>query len=75
MSKTPVAIRIEKKPEICFKKPFLDASNTYFRLVKNAKSTDKNHAKAVEIAVENSSFESKKYAKKLTKVVAIPNTI
>ena len=33
------------------------------------------YAKAVEIAVESANFENRKYAKKLTKVVAIPNTI
>ena len=71
----PVAIRIEKKLKTCFKKPFSVALNTYFRLVKKAKITDKTHAKAVEIAVDTPNFESKKYAIKLTKVVAIPNTI
>lgn len=74
-SKIPVVIRIEKKPISCFKKPFFEASKTYFRLVKNAKSTAKIHAKTVEITVPKFNFENKKYAIKLTKVVAIPNTI
>ena len=59
-SKTPVAIRIEKKPKSCFKKPFFEALKTYFRFVKNAKITEISHAKTVEIAVPKLNFESKK---------------
>ena len=74
-SKTPVAIRIEKKPKSCFKKPFFEASNTYFRFVKNAKITEISQAKIVAIAVLNGSFDSKKYEAILTNVVAAPKTI
>ena len=74
-SSAPVKIRIEKKPKSCFKKPFFEALNTYFRFVKNAKITEISHAKIVAIAVPKGNFDSKKYEAILTKVVAAPNII